>query len=185
MNATWQQFLAVVARRPIVALLVLLALALGGLNYFLWQQRQAVTARHEEVRRKGEAMLRALTDQARIKAELAALQEALGQIDRNLVVEGEMEVNLGYFYKMERLSRVRLSQLNQLSAPPPTEANPFKAIPFSLRVTGSYTQIMNFIHQIETGPRLARIRSFSFVRAGETKGKNLDLDLTVELLASQ
>jgi Tfp pilus assembly protein PilO len=184
-NALLQQFFVAVWRRPIVTLLVGVAVALGVVNYFLWQQRHDVTAHHEEVRRKGEAMLKALTDQTRIKAELAALQEALEQIDRNLVVEGEMEVNLGYFYKMERLSRVRLSQLNQLSAQPAVEGNPFKAVPFSLRVTGSYGQIMNFLHQLETGARLLRVRTYSVIRGGDAKNKTIDLDLTVELLASQ
>jgi Tfp pilus assembly protein PilO len=184
MNAAWQQFLASAMRRPIVAGLIAISVVLGVANYFLWQQREVVTRHHEEVRSKGESMARALTDQTRIKADLAALQDALDQIDRNLVVEGEMEVNLGYFYKMERLSRVRLSQLNQLSTQPPVEGNPFKAVPFSFRVSGSYIQIMNFLHQLETGPRLLRIRTYSFVR-GDAKTKSLDLDLTVELLASQ
>ena len=184
MNALLQQLLAGALRRPIVSLLLVISVALGIANYFLWQQREAVTRQHEEVRSKGEAMAKALTDQTRIKADLAALQEALAQIDRNLVVEGEMEVNLGYFYKMERLSRVRLSQLNQLSSQPPAEGNPFKAVPFSLRVTGSYTQIMSFLRQLETGPRLLRVRTYSFAR-GDAKTKALDLDLTVELLAKQ
>jgi Tfp pilus assembly protein PilO len=184
MNSALRQLLATVRRRPIVALLLVVFVVLGVANYFLWQQRQEITRLHDDVRHKGEAMLKALTDQNRIKAELAALQEALGQIDRNLVFEGEMEVNLGYFYKMERLSGVRLSQLNQLSSQPTTDGNPFKAIPFSLRVTGTYAQIMNFLRQLETGPRLLRIRTSNFSRA-ETKDKSLDLDLTVELLASQ
>lgn len=184
MNALWQQFLALARRRPVVTLLLVFSLGLGVANYFLWQQRRAITLRHEEARREGEAMLRALTDQARIKSELTDLQSALAQIDRNLVVEGEMEVNLGYFYKMERLSQVRLGQLNQLSSQPTTDGNPFKAVPFSLRATGSYSHLMSFIHLLETGPRLARVRTFSFTR-GEAKDKTLDLDLTVELLATQ
>lgn len=179
-----EQFLAAARRRPVVTVLTTLTVVLAGVNYFLWQQRQAIVVHHEEIRQKGEAMRRALTDQTRIKADLASLQEALAQIDRNLVVEGEMEVNLGYFYKMERLSRVRLSQLNQLSPPPNPDANPFKAVPFSMRVTGSFTQIMSFLRQLETGPRLLRIRSYNFAR-GDGKTKNLDLDLTVELLANQ
>jgi Tfp pilus assembly protein PilO len=183
-TALLKQFLAAVGRRPVIALLLALSVALGVVNYFLWQQRQAVAQRHEEVRTKGEAMRRALVEQTRIKSDLASLQAALAQIDRNLVTEGEMEVNLGYFYKMERLSHVRLSQLNQLSVQPPTDGNPFKAVPFSLRVTGSYARIMNFLRQLETGPRILRIRNYTFTRS-DGKNKALDLDLTVELLASQ
>ena len=181
--STWLQLLgAAIRRRPVVALLLGLTVALAALNYYLWQQRAAAAGQHEEARLRGEAMLRALTDQNRIKADLAALREALGEINRNLVSEGEMEVNLGYFYKMERLSRVRLTQLNQLSSPLPVEGNPFKVVPFSLRVTGTYPQIMNFLRQLETGPRVLRIRSYSFVRS-DAKNSQLDLELTVDVLA--
>jgi Tfp pilus assembly protein PilO len=184
MRALLQQLLVAARRQLLVALLLGFSLALVVVNYFLWQQRRVVTREHEEVRHEGEAMLLALTDQARIKSELAELQAALAQIDRNLLVEGEMEVNLGYFYRLERLSRVRLIQLNQLSSQPSAEGNPFKAVPFSLRATGSYPHLMSFLHQLETGPRLARVRTYSFSR-GEAKSNTLDLDLTVELLAAQ
>ncbi|HEY4301008.1 MAG TPA: type 4a pilus biogenesis protein PilO [Candidatus Didemnitutus sp.] len=180
-----KKFFALVARRPIVSFLVAVSVALLGVNYFLWQQRHAITVRHDEVVRRGVEVAKALTDQARTKGDLTALQDALTQIDRNLIVEGEMEVNLGYFYKIERLSRVHLSQLNQLSATTAPDGSPYRAVPFSMHVNGSYSQLMNFVHQLETGPRLLRIRSYSFVRTADVKAKTLDLDLTVELLASQ
>lgn len=183
--AALKQFLALIGRRPVVSLLVTIFVVLMVANYFLWQQRRAVAVRHEEVVRRGVEVAKALTDQARTKADLNQLQDALAQIDRSLVVEGEMEVNLGYFYKIERLSRVRLSQLNQLSAMPAPEGSPYRAVPFSMHVNGSYSQIMNFVHQLESGPRLLRIRTYSFVRTADVKSKNLDLDLTVDLLAAQ
>ncbi|HVU18019.1 MAG TPA: type 4a pilus biogenesis protein PilO [Candidatus Didemnitutus sp.] len=180
-----KQFFALVARRPVVTVLVTLFVVLLVANYFLWQQRHTVTLQHEEVVRRGLEVAKALTDQARTKTDLTQLQDALAQIDRSLVVEGEMEVNLGYFYKIERLSRVRLSQLNQLSALPGPDGSPYRAVPFSMHVNGTYAQIMNFVHQLETGPRLVRIRTYSFVRSADVKSKNLDLDLTADLLAVQ
>ena len=181
--ATLREFLAAALRRPVVTGLVVISLGLVAVNYFLWQQRHAVTFRHDELVHRGTEMARALTEQARTKADLALLEDALAQIDRNLLTEGEMEVNLGYFYKMERLSRVRLSQLNQLSTTGAADGSPYRAIPFSMRVTGSYGELMQFVHQLETGPRLARVRTYSFVRGADAKDHSLDLDLTVELLA--
>jgi len=84
---------------------------------------------------------------------------------------------------METISHVRLSQLNQLNALPVQDGNPYKSIPFTLRASGSFAQIMAFLHAMETGPRLLRIKSFGLGRA-ELKTSALSLDLTVELLGS-
>jgi Tfp pilus assembly protein PilO len=184
MNDLLEQLVATIRRHPLVISVIALLAVLGVANYFLWQQREEVTRRHDEVQRKGEAMLNALTDHSRITADLAAVKEAQQLIDRNLINEGSMAKNLGYFFQMETLSHVRISQLNQLVSQPSPEGNPFKAIPFSLRVTGSYSQVIRFLRELETGPRLLRVRTFGFAR-GEAKNTGLSLDLTVELLGTQ
>lgn len=183
MKALLEQLLVTVRRHPFAGFVLALAAVVGPANYLLWQQRADVTRRHEEVQHKSEAMLLALTDRSRITTDLAAVQETLQLIDRNLLVEGSMAKNLGYFFQMETLSHVRLSQLNQLVSQPSPEGNPFKAIPFSLRVTGTYAQIIRFLRELETGPRLLRVRAYGFTRS-DPKNNSLALDLTVELLGN-
>jgi len=183
MNAALQQLAAAVRRAPLVATSLTLLLVLGVANYYLWDRQQSLDQQHTEVKRSGEAMLLSLTSHARVSAELAKVQEALKVIDQNLVAEGDLAENLGYFYQMETASHVRLSQLNQLNSQPASDGNPYKSVPFNLRATGSYAQLMAFVRQMETGPRLLRIKSYTFSR-GEAKGGALFLDLTVELLGS-
>jgi Tfp pilus assembly protein PilO len=182
MNAVLQQFLSFARRYPLVVSSFTLFSVLLAANYFLWQRQQVLTARHEEASRNGEAMLLALNGYSRISTQLATVQEALGQIESNLIAEGDLAENLGYFYQMETRSQVRLGQLNQLSSQPPAEGNPFKSVPFSLRVTGTYPQIIGFLHELESGPRLARFKNYNFSRS-DPKSNALTLDLTVELLA--
>ncbi|HYC70974.1 MAG TPA: type 4a pilus biogenesis protein PilO [Opitutaceae bacterium] len=168
-------------RRPLVAgCLFLAALSLPA-NLYLWRERSAVTAEHAEIRRRGEATLAAVADRGRIKADVAALTEALGEIDRHLASEESMEVNLGYFYRVEKLSRVRLARIDQLVAAPTIAGQPYKAVPVSLRVTGPYRNLLAFIRELETGPRLLRVREYRLERdPGVT---DLNLHLTVDLLA--
>lgn len=182
MNAALQQLLALVRRAPLLVASLTLILLLGVGNYFLWQRQQELTRRHEEVRGNGEAMLLALTGHARLTTQLAAVQDALKLIEDNLVVEGDLAENLGYFYQIEKLTRLRLSQLNQLSSQPAAEDSPYKTVPFSLRITGSYYQLMNFLHELETGPRLLRVRTFTINRGSDATNNTLSLELTVELL---
>lgn len=184
MNTVLRQFFAMVRRYPLVVFSVVIFLFLSVANYLLWDQQKALVQRHEDVRKNGESMLSALASYSRLTTELAAVQEALQLIDQNLVVEGDLAENLGYFYQLETRSHSRLSQLNQLSSLPPPEGNPYKSIPFSLRVTGTYAQIISFLRELETGPRLLRIRTYTFGR-GDLKTNTLNLDLVVELLGSQ
>jgi Tfp pilus assembly protein PilO len=168
-------------RHPYLAAVSGLAVALAAGNYFLWQERAAAAARHEEAHRQGEEMLRALADYPAIASDLDAVTGAIQLIDQNLVVERALEVNLGYFYQMERVSRVHLRQINQLGRPPSPEGNPFRIVPFALQATGTYAQLINFMRNLESGPRLLRITSYNLSR-GDPKSALMLLDLSVETL---
>jgi Tfp pilus assembly protein PilO len=183
MNPSLAQLLALVRRAPFLASCISVFVVLGVADYFLWQRLQGITSQYDEVRRNGETMFSALSSQGRVVTQLAAVEEALKHIDQNLIAETDLAENLGYFYQMETLSRVRLTQLNQLSAQPAADGSPYKAIPFSLRATGTYAQLIGFLHELESGPRQLRIKTFDFSR-GEAKNNTLALGLTVELLGS-
>lgn len=183
MNALLQQFLTLVRRGPLVTACLVLILLLGAANYYLWQRHHTLTAGHEVVRRSGEDMLLSLTGHARVTAELATMKEALDFIDRNLINEGDLAENLGYFYQIETASRIRLSQINQLSSQPRPEGSPFKSVPFTLRATGTYRQIMRLLRELETGPRLLKIQTYSLTGSTGTDTDSITLDLTLEMLA--
>ena len=182
MNPAIQQLLSAVRRAPFLVACFTLFVLLSVGNYFLWQRQQAITAQYDEVRRNGETMFSALSGYSRIIGQLATVDEALKQIDENLIAENDLAENQGYFYQLETLSRVRLTQLNQLSAQP-ADDSPYKAVPFSLRATGTYAQLIDFLRELESGPRQLRIKTFDFSR-GNAKVDNLVLGLTVELLGS-
>ena len=184
MNAL-QQFVSFARRQPIVVVSVTVLLLLGLVDYFYLYQRQGeLIMHHDRVRQEGEKTMLALTSHNRAIAQLASLQETLARIDKNLVAEGDLAENLGYFYQLENASHGRLSDLHQLAAQGTEEGNPFKTVPFAFRVNGSYYQVMNFMHELEIGPRIPKIRSYSFSRRDPT-GDSMALDLVIELLARQ
>ena len=182
MSLFFAQLFAAIRLRPGFYGCLCLAAVLGAVNYPLWQRRIVAAREHETVRKKGEFMLHALANRTQFDADLVALRDALGQIEQHLVDERSMEVNLGYFYKLERTSRVRLVRLNQLVATAPPPGSPFKAVPFSMHVTGSYRNSMAFLRALETGPRILRVRGCSLERNTPDNG-DLVLDLTVDVLA--
>ncbi len=182
MTVLLAQLWASMRLRPGITLCLIGALLAGIANYPLWQQRQEVTRQNEEVRHRGGVMLTALAERNRINADLSALREALEVIDHNLVSEDTMEVNLGYFYRLEKLSRVRLARIDQMGASPAESGAAFKVVPVTLQVQGSYRNLLGFMRELETGPRLMRTRSYRLERT-DPNGTELLLFLTVELLS--
>lgn len=173
---------AAVRLHPAISCCLAVAVVAGVANYPLWQQRQLAAQQHEVVRLQGETMLAALTDRSRIEADRTVLAEALEMIDRNLVSELSMEVNLGYFYRLEKINRVRLARIDQLGATSTPTDVMFKTVPITLQVTGTYRNLLGFMRDLETGPRILRTRSYRLERV-DPNGGEMQLFLTVELLA--
>jgi Tfp pilus assembly protein PilO len=195
MNVWLQQFLAYTRRNPVLVVSLAIIVIMGGASYFLWQRQKALTTEHAEIQRSGEDILQSLTGHARLTSEIATVKEALDYIDRNLIIEGDLAENLGYFYQIETASRLRFSQLNQLSSQPQPPGSYYKPVPFTLLATGTYRQIIRLLHELESGPRLLRIRTYVLSHSGGRAASPTDagpaaevvdlvtLEVTVELLA--
>jgi Tfp pilus assembly protein PilO len=181
LNAVLQQFFAAARRYPLAVVSLLLLLVLGIADWFLWQRWGRIAAEGERTRQEGEAMFLSLGGHSRIQAHSAEATHALSYIERNLATEADLAGNLDYFYQIEKTTRIQIANLSQLSSQPASPEAAFLAIPFSLRLTGSYPQILAYLHALETGPRLARVKNYRFSQGG-TGIDGLTLDLTVEML---
>ncbi len=182
MNAFLQRLLLLARRNSLATIACVLFLAFGVADYFFWRWNRLREVEHQRTRTQGENLLQALAGHGRIQSQLSTAQDALGFIDKNLVVEPDLAGNLDYFYQMEKTARVRLNNLNQLSSQPALADSPYKTVPFSMQIVGSYRQTMHFIHEIETGPRVAKIKAYSLARS-ESAADTVTLNLTVEMLA--
>lgn len=190
-----QQLLIFFRRYPWVIASSAIAILLWVANYFIWLEHKELAAGHQTLQRNGEDMLQSLTNHSRVTSELGAVKEALAFIDQHLVNEGDLPENMGYFYQIESASRLRLQALNQLSSQPPPPDAAFKTVPFTLRTTGTYRQVLRFLRELETAPRLYKVQTYSLTQAGSGPGApgapgavdaapaQITLDLTLELLA--
>lgn len=182
MRARLQLFLEFTRRNPVIVASLGIILFMGSASYYLWHRQSELAASHDEIRRTGEDMQQSLTGQARINTETTTVTDALAFIDHNLINEADLAENLGYFYSIESAARLRFSQLNQLSSQPPPPEAQFKLVPFTLRATGPYRSVMRLLHEMETGPRQLRIRTFTMSQA-EGDAESVTMELNVEILA--
>lgn len=174
-----QRLLALVRRYPLVTTCLVLIALLCTASYLLWRNQQKLTADHDNVRRNGEDMLLSLSGLPRVATEYATIKEATDFIGASLIKEGELAENLGYFYQLETVSHAHLTQLSQLTAQPAAPDAHFIAIPFAIRAAGSYRQVMRFLHELESGPRLCRVTSYTLGGDGDD---HVQLELNVEML---
>jgi Tfp pilus assembly protein PilO len=149
----------------VICSIVMVVLAGGG--WWLWHD----LANQEEILHlrtlAGEAELDTIAFSPVLREALAQTRTAVTRIERNLVQESNLADNLGYFYQLEERTQTRIRGLNQLNTSGPKEGSraAYKAIPYSMEVSGSYEQVMNFLQSLESGARLVKVRSFSFRRA--------------------
>ena len=182
MSALLQQFLTLARSYLLATISLSLFVVVGICDYFLWQRREQLAESNERIRLEGQAMLLSLNGQSRIHAQTATLDEALAYISKNLVSESDLAGNLDYFYQIEKSARIRLSNLSQLSSQPTGDENAYRAIPFSLRLAGPFPQVLAYLHELETGPRLLRVKSYRFSQSDPSAVDGLSLDLTIEML---
>lgn len=179
MNTFLQALLAAARRNLVAAVSIVLLVVLGIADVFLWGRWGNLAVESERTRQEGEKMLLSLSSHPRIEAQSAEAAKALAYIDANLAAESDLAGNLDYFYQIEKTTRVKLTNLSQLSSQPPANETDFLAIPFSLRLSGSYAQILGYLHALETGPRLVRLKTYRFSQSG---AEALTADLTIEML---
>ena len=133
----------------------------------IWVLRQDLHSREIENRERSQefaAMLATQRSGPLIRQELAHAQEIVQRIESNLVIEKNLAENLWYFYKIDPESKDILTSLRPLNPEPSSEGSEYKLVPFALTLAGTYEQVASYLLQLETGPRLALVRSFSFRR---------------------
>jgi Tfp pilus assembly protein PilO len=175
---------ALFRRWPLCVACIAVTIASGLGTWYLRGEIAGLRAVHTERSREGEAMLALLVSGSTHRAELDAVRDATHRVDENLVVETNLAENLWYFYKLEEQTKARLPELHQLNSPSTDKSPLYRRVPYTLRITGTYTQVASFLLALETGPRLAKITGFNFARA-DANGTAITLDVALELLGKK
>jgi Tfp pilus assembly protein PilO len=182
MSLQLEGFVLVIRRYRYATGCVIAAIVLGAAAWYLWGEVEELEATRLERSREGEAMLAQLVTGSTQRQELAAVREATKRIEENLQGENLAE-NYQYFYKIEEKTKARLPELHQLNSPPTDTSPLYRRVPYTLRVSGTYEQVLAFLQALETGPKLASVTSFNFSRA--SSGNVLSLELNLEMLGKK
>jgi Tfp pilus assembly protein PilO len=180
----FMHWIATVRRHPLSALCGSVCLVCGIICWFVFSNMKWLELEHKQLQQDGELQMVTMISGPSVRQERLAALEVTHRIEDNLVIEDNLAENLWYFYKIEQQTKVHIAELRPTNALISDSKSYYKRVPFSIRVTGTYEQSAEFLHAIETGPRLAYITSLTF-RRSEPDSIMVILDLNVELLGKK
>lgn len=177
---TSADIIALIKKQPIGFACVLICLACGGWLYYrsgdLEQQQQAYEAKSAEAANfsSNVALAKNLPEQ------VAELQTVTKELDSRLVREGQLAVNLQYFYKLEAENEVKLLDVRQNTRPRSPKVS-YVGIPYNVNVQGPYKNVMAFLQRLEKGRHFCRINTANFTKSAGGDAV-ITLALSLELL---
>jgi hypothetical protein len=111
--------------------------------------------------------------------QVAEIQAASKELESRFVRDGQLAVNLQYFYKLEAENEVKLLDVRQNG-----RTRGARGIPYNVNVQGPYKNVMAFLQRLEKGRHFCRINTAGFAKSvgGDSASANINLSLSLELL---
>lgn len=125
-----------------------------------------------------------------------ALAASVKEIESRLIRPNELGNNTQYFYTLEKLTGVKITDLRQTSSAVASVAPggavaaraakvTYVPVGFSIGAQGTLPQILNFLRQLENGSHYCRVLTTSFVGNASSRSPILTVSMTLELLGQQ
>ena len=124
---------------------------------------------------------------AQLKDQVDAVTAANKEIESRIIRASQMAMNMGYFYKLENDTKIKMidsRQLTPASVPKPAKGA-FLPVSFAVAVQGDLNLVLTFLRQVENGVHYARINNATLSGNAVQRGAPLTLSLSVDLLGTQ
>jgi len=191
---TLLKLLKFLKRYAIASVCCVLTLALGVMFYLRASDLEEARSMIEQRQKESGSIKGNLRNANGLREQLADLKVMLSTVDARLVRPEDLASNLQYFYRIESETGAKILLLRQLTgnAPgtasgPSTPKGPYKTIPYSLIIEGSFPQVMLFLTRLERGPHFNHTLTFTAQRGATDSPEGIRsgtvvVNLSVELL---
>jgi hypothetical protein len=128
-----------------------------------------------------------------LKQDTEKLDAMVEQIDLSLFNRYERAININFFYGLEDMAGVVISNIGQLSESDAIYAKGgarklelYSTLVYSINVSGSFSNILKFLYELDRVDPLIRVAEFNVSREGGVLGgANVDARLRVLVLAKK
>jgi len=190
MNVT--QLVAKLQKHLVVSIATTLAVVFFGLYAYRNGALTETDARLDESTQLAARLKTNIINATSLPEQVEALVSANAIVADRLVRSDDRAKNVQYFYEIEALTGVKIHELRQPTLPPQkgdAAQGMYMPVPYSLKVTGNYSQLLAFIRRLEQGSCFCRMLgatcgpSSSDASADKSvKEMQLSLNLDLELL---
>ena len=182
-------------RHAFAAVCCTLSLAIG-ITYFIRMDYLDVEREMiDQLQKEAGNIKRNLRNAAGLQENLADLKVLHSIVDSRLVRPEDLASNLQYFYRLESETGVKILLLRQLTGTGTAAAGsevskaPYRPIPYSVIVEGSFPQVMAFLTRLERGAHFNRTKTFTAQRGATDSAEGIRsgtvvVNLSVELMGT-
>jgi hypothetical protein len=167
-----------------------LAAAVLGVGAFLRSaEYDAVKKGLVDTQETTEKTRRTIKMSAGMEEQVAALERALEQAQKRMIIPSQRGENLKHFFDLAQACSVEIGNVSPL---PLIKGKSYSIAPFSINASGSFPNILKFLRKIERGPYFFAPTDYNLQRGGESgegaasaaSSDRVVLTLTFEFLAS-
>jgi hypothetical protein len=178
-----QDLIAVIKKNPISVGCGLLCLGLVAAIYFRSDEIPGREADLAQKSAEGERHALNIKNSHELKEQYDALVAANKEIDSRLVRASQLAANSEFFYRIESATGVKIIDgPRQNAATAPKGKAQFTTIGFNVSAQGDITQLLNFLHHLESGEHYCRILNATLSLNSVKRDAPLTLSLTLEIL---
>jgi Tfp pilus assembly protein PilO len=183
---TSADIIARIKKQPVGFACGLICLLCIGWLYFRSGEAEKRQADYDAKSAEAAKVLSNVSLSKSLPAEVAEIQAATKELESRLVRDGQLAVNLQYFYKLEAETEVKLLDVRQ-NPRAKNSKQMYPGIPFNVNVQGPYKNVMAFLQRVENGRHFCRVLSASYSKTsmgGEGGGATpaITMGLNLELL---
>ncbi len=187
--------------QAIIAKLKQYPIAVGGVVFILvfgaaFFMRKSKAPELEGERVKLEKKWQDIVDNTREATDIATHMEKISEYSAEtqsrLMVRESKALNQQYFYGLEEETGLSLTLLAQSDAPPPPRPPPgkpnltlYSPVDFSVSVTGTFSEVLDFLYRLENGRYFTRIEGFSTSSTGGADTDQIQISLKMDILGQK
>ena len=169
-------------KNPVGIACAVVSVVLAGVIFF---RSDLVPAAEDELGKQtaeAERYAANVQNAAQLKEQLEALLTARKEADARLLRASQTLNNYQYFYKLESETGMKMTVLTQGLVGKSSGKNAFVAVPFSITVQGTMSQVLDYLRRLESGAHYVRVMNVTCGLPPSDRGGPVTLALNLEML---
>lgn len=195
---TFQGIVAYLKKNYVIAASGAVVILCLGVHFVRNEQITRLIADYDDLNVRRSRILKNMKFGSDLETDLEALRTMKEDVESRLFLPADLASNQRYFYQVESQTGVAISNLQQIIKPLPIGRDKKKArklaarakyqgIVYDMTISGSYTQILDFMREVEGGHAFTSVDGFSVVQGKAAGGRQdmVTMRLSVEVLGKK